>query len=132
MNEVPFEDLGGLMVVDAKVFGPRGDQDLRLVVDTGATVTLIAPEILNAVGYSVRDHAGITTIRSAVATERGYLQRVSMFRALGHERPGFLLHAHDLPDGYGIDGLLGVDFLNQFNYEVRPRERRIRVAPLAE
>ncbi|HEX3761624.1 MAG TPA: hypothetical protein VHW23_23160 [Kofleriaceae bacterium] len=34
--------------------------------------------------------------------------------------------------GYGIDGVLGMNFLSDFNFEIRPAERRIfveRIAP---
>jgi hypothetical protein len=37
------------------------------------------------------------------------------------------VHAHDLPEGFGIHGLLGLGFLRHFNYEIRSREGRIRV-----
>ncbi len=55
--------------------------------------------------------------------------RVARFRALGHELPDFRVDAHDLPEGYGIDGLLGLSYLRQFNYEIRsgeaPRGRHV-------
>jgi hypothetical protein len=37
-------------------------------------------------------------------------------------------HVHDLPEMLGIQGLLGLSFLRQFNYEIRSAEGRI-VAP---
>lgn len=33
--------------------------------------------------------------------------------------------------GYGIDGVLGMDFLRLFNIEIRPGERRILVERIA-
>ena len=51
--------------------------------------------------------------------------RVTRFRALGFEFDDFRIHAHDLPEGVGIDGLLGLGFLRHFNYEVRSAEGRI-------
>lgn len=33
----------------------------------------------------------------------------------------------DLPEGWGIDGLIGLSFLRQFNYEIRSIEGRILV-----
>lgn len=32
--------------------------------------------------------------------------------------------------GYGIDGLLGMDFLHLFNLEIRPGERHLLVEPI--
>jgi hypothetical protein len=37
----------------------------------------------------------------------------------------FRVHAHDLPDGWNIRGLIGLSFLRQFNYEIRSLEGRI-------
>jgi hypothetical protein len=33
----------------------------------------------------------------------------------------------DLPDGFGIDGLIGLSFLRQFNLELRLAEGRLMV-----
>jgi hypothetical protein len=100
---------------------------LRLVLDTGAALSTIEPGILDELGYSARQGEAITTLRSAVAEEPGYLLRVARLRALGHEAADFRIHAHDLPGGLGIDGLIGLNFLRQFNYEVRSSEGRIVV-----
>jgi hypothetical protein len=35
----------------------------------------------------------------------------------------FLVNAQDLPEGWHIEGLIGLSFLHQFNYEVRSLER---------
>jgi hypothetical protein len=37
------------------------------------------------------------------------------------------VHAQDLPEGWGIEGLVGLTFLRQFNYEIRSLEGRILV-----
>ena len=44
--------------------------------------------------------------------------------------PDLLVHAHDLPEGFGIDGLLGLNILDQFNCELRPLDGVIRVERL--
>lgn len=120
----------GLIVVPARLWGPRGDRKLHLAVDTGATETLILPEIIHGLGYSPRDGERMTKIRSAIGEEPGYMIRVSRFRVLNHEFPDLLVHAHDLPDGFGIDGLLGLNILDQFNCELRPLDGVIRVERL--
>jgi hypothetical protein len=91
----------------------------------------VNPEILDHLGYSPRQGDAITTVRSVVAEEPGYLIRVARFRALGHEFRDFRIHAHDLPTGWGIEGLLGLSFLRHFNYEIRSAEGRILADRLA-
>ena len=66
-------------------------------------------------------------MRSAVGREEGYMLRVARFACLGHHETAFLVHAHDLPEGWGIDGLIGLSFLRQLNYEIRSLEGRILV-----
>lgn len=112
------------------MYGPRRSTQLNLALDTGSEQTLIVPEMLDGIGYSARDGDAITVIRSAIGQEPGYLLRVERFRCLGHEAKEFRVHAHDLPEGIGIDGLLGLSFLRQFNYEVRSGEGRILVTRL--
>lgn len=56
-------------------------------------------------------------MRSAVGVEPGYLIRVPRFECLGHQVRDFRVHAHDLPDGWNIRGLIGLTFLRQFNYD---------------
>ena len=47
---------------------------------------------------------------------------------LGLAAEDFPVHVFDL--GSDISGLVGLNFLNQVNYEIRSAERRILVAPL--
>lgn len=102
-------------------------EKLIFVTGTASSQCVIIPEILDELGYSPRDGEAVTSVRSAVAEEPGYLIRVARFAALGHHRTDFRVHAHDLPDGFGLDGLLGLSFLHDLNYEVRSREGRILV-----
>lgn len=127
MKVTRFDPKGRLLVVGGTLWGPRGaTASLRLAVDTGSTETILMPEILDEIGYSPRQGEAITAIRSVVGVERGYLLRVARFRALGHEFSDFRIDAHDLPEGFGINGLLGLSFLRHFNYEVRSADGRIR------
>jgi len=52
--------------------------------------------------------------------------------ALGFVVPDYRIHVFDLATGDDIDGLIGLSFLDQFNYEVRSREGRLRVEPAAD
>jgi predicted aspartyl protease len=116
-----------LIFVRGRIWGPAGESDpLRLVVDTGAAETMIAPAILDELGYGARTHGErITVVRSLVGREQGYLLRVARFSCLGHQADDFRVHAHDLPGGWEIDGLIGLSFLRRLNYEVRSVEGRI-------
>lgn len=118
-----------LIIIKGSVWGPlhRRGRPLQLVLDTGAAETIIVPDVLDDIGYNPLHGEAITVMRSAVGREQGYLIRVERFASLGHQVRDFRVHVHDLPDGWEIDGLIGLSFLRQFNYEVRSREGRILV-----
>lgn len=127
MKVTRFDPDEPLIIVQARLSGPLRSSVVRLAVDTGSDQTLIVPEALDDVGYSAREGEAITVIRSALGREPGFLLRVAKFSCLGHQARDFRVHAHDLPEGIGIEGLLGLSFLRQFNYEVRSAEGRILV-----
>lgn len=127
MKVTRFDPAAELIFVEGKVWGPRTGtrRPLRLVLDTGAAETIIVPEILDELGYSPRDGEQITVMRSAVGREQGYIIRVARFACLGHHEHDYRVHVQDLPEGWGIEGLIGLTFLRLFNYEIRSAEGRI-------
>lgn len=44
--------------------------------------------------------------------------QVSLFKALGHQRPSFPVLGHTLPTSASVDGLLGLDFLRGHRLEI--------------
>jgi len=127
MKVTRFDPSDSLIVVRAWVWGPRGKAKLDLALDTAATHTHIVPDIIDELGYSPRQGDGTTVVHSAIGEEPGYLLRVSRFQALGFSTSDFRIHVHDLGDGVGVDGLLGLTFLRRFNLEIRPAEGRLLV-----
>jgi len=123
-----FHPADDLIIVPGRVWGPRGEGPrLNLVVDTGAAETVLIPDVLDELGYSARKGDQITVMRSAVGREQGYMIHVARFACLGFQLSNFRAHAHDLPEGWGIHGLIGLSFLRQFNYEIRSLEGRLLV-----
>ena len=123
----PFDRSRDLIIVDAEVWGPSRSELISLALDTGSSETVIAPDVIDRLGYSVRDGDDITRVRSAVGEEFGYTLRVRQFATLGFTMTTYRVHVFDLAAGYGIDGLIGLSFLNDFNYEIRSRDGLIRV-----
>lgn len=69
-----------------------------------------------------------TSCRSArrSAESKGWTLRLKRFSAFGFVVPEFRVDVFDLATGDDIDGLIGLSFLNEFNYEVRSKEGRLR------
>lgn len=110
MNDI-FNPLRGLIVIQAEVFGSSGSIVLRLVLDTGATGTMINVAPLTTIGYDpslAPDRVQVTTGSGVEYTPRLLVTR---FQALGQTRDNFPILAHTLSPSASVDGLLGLDFL---------------------
>lgn len=129
MKTTVFDARQDLLIVEAHIVGPRGDARVDLVLDTGASMTILVPDVVDELGYSARDGYGRSTVSSPLGREYGYRLRVREFAALGFAFADFSVAVHDIADEDGFDGLLGWDFLQRFNLEIRPREGRIRAEP---
>lgn len=87
-------------------------------------MTTVVPSVAESIGYSSALRLGWSVTRTAAAEARGYIVR-SEVSTLGFTMPNLRIVVAEL--GYGIDGVLGMDFLRFFNVEIRPAERRILV-----
>lgn len=130
MKAFPFERSGDLMSVTARVWGAHGYRELLLVIDTGAAATSIEPAILEELGYSSRDVIMRTRVPTPAGVQHGHLFQVRRFHALGADLSSFVVQALTLADKYGVDGLLGMNFLENYNFTVRPRDRQIHLEPV--
>ena len=93
----------------------------RLILDTGAASTLISPRALAAAGVSLTRGARAATTRGVAKGVEVEVRQVPIESlAVGSARVGRMLVASydmDMPD---VEGLLGQDFLGQFNVSIDP------------
>lgn len=115
-----------LILVDAQVVGPGRTWDARLVLDTGAAATTLTPDLIEKIGYSRRDGYRKAKVHTAIGEEHGYWLHVTEFSVLNVTTPNFAVTV--FPLGHkDIDGLVGMNFLRHFNFEIRPAERLIHL-----
>ena len=116
-----------LLLVDAKIVGRLGQStEARLVIDTGAAATTLTPELVARIGYRRKDGYKAATVHTAVSEERGYWLHVASLDVLGITTPNFAVTV--FPLGHqGLDGLVGMNFLRNFNFEIRPEDRLIHL-----
>ena len=106
------ERRGRLLLLRAAIGGTNGQTSvLRLLLDTGASYTMLPVEVLEALGYDthhpLRRARAITASGVIVAP----VVRVSWFHCLGQRLEDFPVTAYTLPPSTFVDGLLGMDFL---------------------
>ncbi len=115
-----------LFLVDAEVVGPARTMEARLVLDTGAAATALTPQVIEKIGYTQRNGFKKAKVHTAIGEEHGYWLRVAELTVLGVTTPAFAVTVFSLGHK-DIDGLVGMNFLRHFNFEVRPAEQRILV-----
>lgn len=123
----PFTRDRELIFVEAEVVGLAGrTSEAHLVLDTGAAATTLTPRIVGKLGYHRRHAFREARCHTAIGEERGYWLRVAELTVLGVTTSDFAPTVFPLghPE---IDGLVGMNFLRHFNFEVRPAERRIHL-----
>lgn len=126
MADYKYTTLSGLILLRIKVYGRLGGADAMFVLDTGASQTIVIPDVTDEVGYSAKDSHDFSTIQSPIGKEHGYRLKLAAFEALGKKIENFEVSCHDLGVDR-IDGLLGMNFLSQFNFCIRPAEQIIRI-----
>ena len=116
---------GQRIMVDARI---NGNAEARLMLDTGADRTLISPRALQAAG--VRLTGPSTTAEVTGAMGSGQMQFIVIDSLeVGEARVG------RMPVGSGIlppdvgDGLLGRDFLDQFNVNIDSGKGVVTLTP---
>lgn len=110
-----FNPESGLVVVQAKLFGPSGAATINLALDTGASRTLLNEDLLISVGYELADAVGHSSMTTGSKVESIALMRLDKLMALGQERAALIVVAHTLPPSASVDGVLGLDFFRGLN-----------------
>jgi hypothetical protein len=127
-TSVPIEPLGTSFVVSVTL---NGLHRARLLVDTGATRTIVRPRLIERISGAAR----IEGLRPSLITASGETVSVSLvrLRALtvgSFEVEGLHVAVYDVvPQGPSIDGLLGTDVLHRFVVNVDGRQLTLERKP---
>jgi hypothetical protein len=122
-TKIPFLP-GSPILVSARI---NGAGPITLILDTGADHTLVSPSALSRLGVSIEGGyrgvlTGVTGIGSANAVWVASLE-------VGEARVGPLLVITHDAGLKGADGLLGRDFLANFNVTIDPKAQLVTLAP---
>jgi predicted aspartyl protease len=126
---VPIEVVGHITLVQAAV---NGAVRAMLIVDTGASTTLITPLLMARLGQPIPPHAP----RREVSVGGGQTLQVPFVTIgvlqVGDARvDGIEVGVYDaFPEAPELDGWLGTDFLHRFRVTLDKKARRMTLAPL--
>jgi predicted aspartyl protease len=122
-TRIPFTPGKPIMVM-ARV---NGSGSVQLMLDTGASVTVINPRILAGLGIGSRDSLR-GSVKGATGSANVLFVSVQSIE-VGTARSGPLrVAAHDIEFGLG-DGLLGRDFLDQFTVTIDSTAGVVTLSP---
>ena len=105
-----FNPTGNLIVASVRLFGPARDVRARLILDTGATRTMVSREIAVDLGYDLAAAGERSQVITGSRIETMPIIAIDRVVALGQERRNLPVLCHTLPAGSPVDGLLGLDF----------------------
>ena len=115
---------GSPVLVSARI---NGAGPINLILDTGSDRTLVAPSVLRKLDISTENatRAVIKGVTGMSYTDAVWVNLVEV----GEAKMGpLLVIAHDA-DLKGADGLLGRDFLANFNVTINSKEQVVTLAP---
>ena len=115
---------GERIMVDARI---NGNTPVRLLLDTGADRTLINPKSLSSAGISPRTEVAgpILGVTGQAEAHGAALESLEVQDA---RVTGMQVIAFDMKRP-GVDGLLGRDFLEQFNVNLDARTGTVTIRP---
>jgi len=123
VTRIPFTP-GKAIMVSAKI---NGGGSAQLMLDTGASVTVISPRVLAGMGIG-EGEAVKGTVKSATGSADVLFVPVESIE-VGSARSGRLrVASHDVDLGQG-DGLLGRDFLDQFKVNIDNTAGVVTISP---
>jgi predicted aspartyl protease len=115
---------GKPIMVSAKI---NGGSSAQLMLDTGASVTVINPRVLAGMGIGSRE-ALRGSVRGATGTADVLFVPVQSIEVGGARAGPLRVAAHDVELGQG-DGLLGRDFLDQFTVNIDSTAGLVTLSP---
>ena len=97
-----------------EIKGPAGVREIDMLLDTGAVYTVIAWDVAKDIGYD----PAVSKRRTAIITANGIIEAplitVERVRVADLHVHDVEIVCHDIPELAGIEGLLGLSFLQHF------------------
>lgn len=106
------------------------DRTARLIVDTGASHTLLSHGIALTLGLFSLPPVAVVTLHTVGGSVQSEVVRVDSIELAGAEVRQSLAAIHDMPDAPpGVEGLLGQSFLRQFEVTMNAAKGELQLRP---
>ena len=98
-----------------------------LLLDTGASVTLISPAVARLAGLNIGPDTPVVEVQGIAGRTRGPIVTLTSLQVGEVEARGIRAVVVELPTG--LNGLLGNSFLTRYTFTLDPREGALRLQP---
>lgn len=124
---IPATKIGRALVVRAKLNGVR---EVSLIVDTGAELTVLSHAVALDAGLLPSQTVATVTLNTAGGSVRADVFRVGSVSLGEAEARDVTAAIHDLSDApAGIDGLLGLSFLDKYLVTLDAQKGELQLKP---
>jgi len=123
---IPLHRSGNNFIVDAK---PGRGRSIRLLIDTGASLTILTPDALDKRNIRYRDTGRSGVFNTANGSVRAPIYKLDALSVGDWQVSNLEIGVLDLGSGSGIDGLLGMNFLSYFQFFIDQNEALLRLSP---
>jgi predicted aspartyl protease len=107
-----------IIILPVRIEGPSHTRYLRMILDTGATYTMVCPDVLIECGYDLSTPTKKVAITTASSVEYAPFFKINSIEALGHTVANIEVASHTLPPRVPAEGLLGLNFLREFRNDL--------------
>ena len=116
----------GVWVADVEI---NDLYEVKLIVDTGASSTAFSSELAFDVGLSPDSRGGKATVSTASGDSEAWIGLVKSIKLGEAERTNVPVFVMENLGGHGVDGLLGLNFLNGFNWNIDQQAGHLILRP---
>jgi clan AA aspartic protease (TIGR02281 family) len=122
---IPLHRSGNHFIVDAR---PAHGRSIRLLIDTGASLTIFTSDVLEQRGIRYQDTGRTGVFNTANGPVQAPIYKLDSLAVgdwqVNHIEVGVL----DLGSSSGVDGLLGMNFLNHFQFFIDQNNALLRLS----
>jgi clan AA aspartic protease (TIGR02281 family) len=122
---IPLQRSGHHFIVDAT---PADGRDIQLLVDTGASLTILTPEVLEQRGIRYEDTGKTGVFNTANGPVEAPIYTLDSLTVGDWYVNQLDVGVMELGIGSGVDGLLGMNFLNHFQFFIDQNESLLRLS----
>jgi len=123
---IPLRRIGQLYVVPVELNGTR---TAHLIVDTGASHTILSQELVRELALLPSDfRSGLVVLKTAGGSVDAQVVRIDSMKIATEEVRNTSVAVHTVPDfPAGVDGLLGLSFLHEFEVTLDTAKGELRL-----